>query len=239
MTKIITILFLSLTILSCMPLHRNLVLENDNVSVPVAEESQRANSIPPEDEAPLDDESQSPALQNPALEETSLPGVEIFSFQGDEPSWYTVDDDVMGGISSSNVDTLDSEFLRFFGTMSLDNNGGFSSVRSAWSEIDLSEYDGLLLRVYGDGKIYRFRIRSATVGSEISYNALFETNSDAWGVVYVPFESMIPTYRGFIMDVDALDTASIGSFGFMLSDKQPGEFELKIDWIRAVNEAEL
>jgi len=178
-------------------------------------------------------------LQNPAPEEISLPGVEIFSFQRDETSWYTVDDDVMGGVSSSNVDTLDSEFLRFFGTMSLDINGGFSSVRSSWTEIDLSEYDGLLLRVSGDGKIYRLRIRSATAGSEISYNALFETNSDAWGVVFVPFESMVPTYRGFIMDFDDLDTASNGSFGFMLSDKQPGEFDLIIDWIRAVKEAEL
>jgi hypothetical protein len=41
------------------------------------------------------------------------------------------------------------------------------------------------------------------------------------------------------MDVGRLDTTSIASFGFMLSDKQPGEFELQVDWIRAISEDEV
>jgi hypothetical protein len=41
------------------------------------------------------------------------------------------------------------------------------------------------------------------------------------------------------MNVEPLDPASIGSFGFMLSDKQPGEFDLQVDWIRAVTEEAL
>ena len=50
---------------------------------------------------------------------------------------------------------------------------------------------------------------------------------------------MVPTYFGTVVDVDKLDTSRIGSFGFMLSDKQPGEFELLVDWIRVVSDAEL
>jgi hypothetical protein len=50
---------------------------------------------------------------------------------------------------------------------------------------------------------------------------------------------MVPTYRGFVMNVDQLDNANISSFGFMLSDKQPGEFGLQVDWIRAVSQEEL
>jgi len=50
---------------------------------------------------------------------------------------------------------------------------------------------------------------------------------------------MIPTYRGIVMDAGQLDVTRIGSFGFMLSDKQSGNFELKVDWIRAVSEDEL
>ena len=160
-----------------------------------------------------------------------LPGIEIFSFGGDEPEWYTVDDDVMGGISNSTVEIEQPDILLFSGTMSLDNNGGFSSVRSDWEPINLSDYDGVLIRLFGDGKIYRLRIRSATAGSEIAYNAYFETNPNEWGLVYVPFKDMVPKFRGIVMDVDTLDTTSIGSFGFMLSDKQPGEFRLMIDWI--------
>lgn len=168
-----------------------------------------------------------------------LPGREIFAFGDNEPLWYTVDDNVMGGISSSTVDIIDQDILSFSGTMSLENNGGFSSVRSDWTPTDLSDADGVLLRVLGDGKVYRLRIRSADTGPEISFNAAFETTPETWKVVYVPFSIMVPTYRGFIMDVEALDPSSIGSFGFMLSDKQPGGFRLLVDWIRAVSEEEL
>ena len=179
-------------------------------------------------------------MKTPTLEAATLyPGKDIFTFSEGEPIWYTVDDNVMGGVSSSTVDVIDSGILSFSGTMSLDNNGGFSSVRSDWTPIDLSDSDGVLLRVSGDGNVYRLRIRSAETGREISYNAFFETKPDTWTVVYIPFAKMVPTFRGFIMDVDALDPSSIGSFGFMLSDKQPGEFRLLVDWIRAVSEQEL
>jgi monofunctional biosynthetic peptidoglycan transglycosylase len=170
---------------------------------------------------------------------TSLPGVEIFNFSNDEPSWYTVDDRVMGGVSRSTVEILDSDILRFSGTMSLDSNGGFSSARSDWKPINLDGFDGVLLRVLGDGNMYRFRIRTTETGSEISYNAIFETSFEEWQFVYIPLKDMVPTYRGVVMNADPLNPASIGSFGFMLSDKQPGEFDLQVDWIRAVTEDEL
>jgi monofunctional biosynthetic peptidoglycan transglycosylase len=181
-----------------------------------------------------------PAMKTPKPDSTTLyPGKDIFTFDEGEPFWYSVDDNVMGGVSSSTVDVIGSGILSFSGTMSLDNNGGFSSVRSDWKPIDLSDSDGVLLRVLGDGKVYRLRIRSAETGREISYNAIFETKPETWTVVYIPFANMVPTYRGFIMDIDALDPSSIGSFGFMLSDKQPGDFRLLVDWIRAVSEQEL
>ena len=205
----------------------------------------------------LKDENITQAEPNMLLTETPIPspeitgktneqeasllllGSEIFAFSENEPGWYTVDDNVMGGVSNSTVKVNDSGILSFSGTMSLENNGGFSSVRSEWTPTNLYGTDGLLLRVLGDGKIYRLRIHSATTGGDIAYNAIFETNPDTWNIVYIPFASMVPTYRGFLMDVGKLDTASIGSFGFMLSDKQPGEFELQVDWMRAIAEDEL
>ena len=172
-------------------------------------------------------------------EKIALPGIEIFNFGSGEPIWYTVDDRVMGGVSRSTVEIIDSDILRFSGTMSLDRNGGFSSARSNWKPINLDGFDGVLLRVLGDGNMYRFRIRTAETGSEISYNAIFETSFEEWQFIYIPLKDMVPTYRGFVMNVDPLNPASIGSFGFMLSDKQPGEFDLQVDWIRAVTEDEL
>ena len=127
----------------------------------------------------------------------------------------------------------------FSGTMSLENNGGFSSVRSEWREMDLSEFDGILIRVKGDGKTYRFRLRSAETGNEVSYNSYFKTLPDTWITIFVPFRDMVPTFRGFVLDQDPINQERLSSFGFMLSDKQPGEFALEVDWIRAVNLDEL
>lgn len=179
--------------------------------------------------------------------ETPLPGQSLFRFVEGEAGWYIVDDDVMGGRSNSRATIVEgngngtdnANILRFFGTMSLENNGGFSSVRSDWQPIDLSGTDGILLRVLGDGKAYRLRIRSTETGPNVTYNALFQTTPDAWQLVYIPYDGMVPTLRGFRMDVGPLDPAKISAFGFMLSDKQPGEFALAVNWIRAVSEAEI
>lgn len=195
---------------------------------------------PPLAEQSSDDSPQNSA-ESPGPGPGMMPllGTEIFTFAGDEPGWYTVDDNVMGGVSSSTVAVVDPGLLSFTGNMSLENNGGFSSVRSDWTTMNLSDADGVLLRVLGDGKLYRLRIRTAETGRGISYNALFQTTPDSWKLVYIPFADMVPTYRGFLMDVDPLNPATIGSFGFMLSDKQPGEFSLTVDWIRAVSAEEM
>ena len=168
-----------------------------------------------------------------------LPGVPLFTFAGGEPRWYSVDDNVMGGISDSTVAIAEPDILAFVGSMSLENNGGFASARSEWQTVDLSNTDGILLRVFGDGNAYRLRIRTDTTERNISYNALFETTPGQWQTVYVPYDTMVPTYFGYVMDVGPIDRANIGSFGFMLSDEQPGEFELFVDWVRAVSEDEL
>ena len=175
----------------------------------------------------------------PTPQAVVLPGTELFTFVAGELGWSPVDDNVMGGVSNSTVDFAEPSVMRFTGVMSLANNGGFSSVRSDWRPMDLTGADGVLLRVMGDGKSYRLRIRTADTGRNISYNALFETTPDTWQMVYVPFADMVPTYFGSVVDAGPLNPASIGSFGFMLSDKQPGEFTLRVDWVRTVTEAEV
>ena len=164
------------------------------------------------------------------------PGRPLFVFDGAEPSWYTVNDNVMGGISSSSVRVdPDSELLAFSGNVSLENNGGFASTRSEWTGYDLRDYDGILIRVRGDGNVYRLRTRTERTGAEVAYTAFFETEADKWQEVYIPFAEMLPTYRGFIVGAAGpLDPSSIRSFGLMLSDKQQGQFFLEVDWINAV-----
>lgn len=44
--------------------------------------------------------------------------------------WMIVNDDVMGGNSQGSAETTNNNVLLFEGSLSLENNGGFSSVKT-------------------------------------------------------------------------------------------------------------
>ncbi|MHC4830738.1 MAG: CIA30 family protein, partial [Planctomycetota bacterium] len=63
--------------------------------------------------------------------------------------WQTVNDGVMGGRSRGGPQVTDQGTLLFAGEISLENNGGFSSVRTRPKSLALKGYDGLSLRLKG------------------------------------------------------------------------------------------
>ena len=83
----------------------------------------------------------------------------IIDFSRGDVIWPHINDGVMGGVSSGAMSAADG-YATFRGTVSFDNNGGFSSVRSPAVVRDLSPFDGLVLRVRGDGKRYGFRLKT-------------------------------------------------------------------------------
>ena len=66
----------------------------------------------------------------------------------------------MGGLSKGSLEFTDNETMRFFGNLSLENNGGFSLAQTKRVNLDLSRDLGLLLRVKGDGRTYEARLES-------------------------------------------------------------------------------
>ena len=59
-------------------------------------------------------------------------------------NWRVVNDNVMGGVSTSAV-KISNDQLNFKGNISFDNNGGFASARMDDDARDLSDYQGLLV----------------------------------------------------------------------------------------------
>ena len=95
-------------------------------------------------------------------------------------SWQIVNDGVMGGLSKGNVEQTTENIMYFWGTLSLDNNGGFSTVRSGRVDFDLSNDLGLLLRVKGDGRTYEARLDSTATfrGNPLSFYGKFKTEKN-------------------------------------------------------------
>ena len=82
-----------------------------------------------------------------------------FSNSANSDQWVIVNDSVMGGKSLGKF-LLDQEgFGVFYGAVSLENNGGFSLLRSPLSRVSINDHKSVVLKVKGDGKRYQFRIK--------------------------------------------------------------------------------
>ena len=88
---------------------------------------------------------------------------QLFKFTGENPSnpWTATNDGVMGGLSEGGAKLVEEGML-FSGVLSLENNGGFSSVH-ANGNYDLSDYKGIRICVLGDGRTYQLRLQSDAV----------------------------------------------------------------------------
>ncbi len=160
----------------------------------------------------------------------------LFDFQTvtNSTAWQVVNDDVMGGVSTSRFQVLTKDGAVFSGMVSLENNGGFASVRSSPVRQDLSGTDAFVLRLRGDGRRYKFTVRTETGFNAPNYQAEFTTKRGEWEEHRLPFRDFVPTFRGRVLtEMPALDPARVTSVGFLISDQQEGPFKLEVAWIKA------
>ena len=151
----------------------------------------------------------------------------IIDFAKESSAWPSIDDAVMGGVSSSRM-SIEDGFATFRGEVSFDNNGGFASVRSRPRLRDLSSFEGLVLRVRGDGKRYGFRIRTNTSFDGVSYQLVISPPAGEWHDVKLRFADFEPVYRGrTVAGHPPLDPARVTTLGLIIS-RQEGPFRLDI-----------
>ena len=85
-----------------------------------------------------------------------------FSKDSNTESWQVVNDGVMGGLSEATFKIGENGIATFKGRISLENNGGFSSVRYNTGETNVEGYSSLVLRLKGDGKKYQVSNQAET-----------------------------------------------------------------------------
>lgn len=159
--------------------------------------------------------------------------------------WGAVDDVVMGGVSESNL-RLARERAVFSGNVKIENNGGFASVRTRNFNppLDLSNYQGIELRVEGDGKRYKFITRCEGKWDGLSYCYSFDTIYNFPQTIRIPFKELIPVFRAkTVRDAGEFDSSCVYSFQLMQSKFEydgalnprfsPGLFGLEIESIKA------
>ena len=157
-----------------------------------------------------------------------------FSDESIARQWISVNDDVMGGISEGQFRITDDKTLEFSGNLSLENNGGFASIRTQPADLNLDGYDTIGLRLKGDGRTYYFNLRTSSRNRVSSYRAPIKTQKDTWQDIHIPLNAFVYTSFGRVVrGADPVKAENIQSVGFTLSDKKSGPFKLEVSEIRA------
>lgn len=163
----------------------------------------------------------------------------IVAFGAAAATWHDLGDPVMGGISSSEL-VAEGGVGVFKGVVSLEHGGGFASVRSPEGHYDLTGYDGLTVRVRGDGKRYGLRLRTSEAADGVNYQVDFTPAAGAWLDLKLPFSTFRPVFRGRPVAGHApLDPGAVRTFGLIIAGRQEGPFRLELDSIAGYRESPL
>lgn len=152
-----------------------------------------------------------------------------FSKEVDARAWQVVDDGVMGGLSAGHFEVNNEGHGVFKGTVSLENNGGFSSIRYPFKGIEIEGAKKIVIRAKGDGKRYQFRVKHDSY-SYYSYIAYFTTSGE-WENIEISLADMYPSFRGRKLNQPNFDHSTIREVGILIANKKAESFELQLDKI--------
>ncbi len=163
-----------------------------------------------------------PAMSNPYI---------LFDFTktSNLEDWRIVDDVVMGGESDGNLSINNAGQGVFEGDISLENYGGFSSIRYYFDAIDLENRTKVILKLKGDGKDYQFRVK-ANARDYYSYITTFSTNG-GWQEITIDLKDMYPSFRGRRLNQPNFSEKSIESLSILVGNKKEEHFKLVLDKI--------
>jgi len=142
--------------------------------------------------------------------------------------WYVVNDNVMGGLSKGNISYINNTLI-FKGRISLENNGGFSSIKKYPKNILVNKNNKIVLTVKGDGKTYYLRVKSK-INDYYTYTIPFKTTNN-WQIITLKLADFYPTFRGRKLNMDNFNKTTVQEIGFLIGNKKNEEFKIEISEI--------
>jgi monofunctional biosynthetic peptidoglycan transglycosylase len=150
-------------------------------------------------------------------------------------AWHTLDDDVMGGISTSRVEAADGA-LAFSGVLRLDYGGGFASCRAPLPRRLPTSATALAIRWRGDGRGYELRLRCDEGPRAIAWRAPLLAPAGAWSTSTLELSRLEAVFRGRAVHAALPPADTWTGIGIMLADRRAGAFSMAIaaiGWIGA------
>lgn len=159
----------------------------------------------------------------------------IFNFnnQKSDTEWQIINDGVMGGLSKGRAVYTDST-VQFRGTVSLENNGGFTSFRTPFGKYDLTPYTTMDIRYRSTGQAMGFSLEHHYQFYLPNYKFNLPNTEGNWQTLTVKL-SDFKEYRLGNPTGGKLESAvlaKIKRLGFITTEKKPGAFTIETDYIK-------
>ena len=155
-----------------------------------------------------------------------------FSKDADISGWEIHDDVVMGGVSQGHFTINEEGKAVFSGNVSLENDGGFSSLQYNFDAVEVAPYRTFCIRLKSDGKPYQLRVESEKrVRHGYAYD--FVTSGD-WQVIEIPFADLYAIRHGDRLDLPNYPGQTLAQVQILIGNGKAETFELEIDkiWVK-------
>ena len=143
--------------------------------------------------------------------------------------WATQNDTVMGGVSQSTSTWANGQLV-FQGTLSLENNGGFTSLVSPIDN-ELGQRtagaSALVIDALGDGKTYVLQLRG---NDETRFIQRFTTVAGTQQNYVLPIDKFeaVTSFLDPISNAAPIELANVRQVALYLLDKQAGAFGISL-----------
>jgi hypothetical protein len=151
-----------------------------------------------------------------------------------ENPWQTVNDGVMGGLSSGGS-ILSNGVLLFKGSTNT-NGGGFSSIRMQVPRGAVAGADHLKVRMKRDTRNYAMTLRTnvRSFGRRIAFRTeLTGAPEGEWGEGILEFDKLKASIWGRRIPDAVFDPAEVVEIGVIIYDGEDGPFEMQLERIEA------
>jgi NADH dehydrogenase [ubiquinone] 1 alpha subcomplex assembly factor 1 len=150
--------------------------------------------------------------------------------------WVLLSDNIMGGITKSKIEYTDNSVL-LSGNISLDNYGGFSSIKTQYKSFDLSQFNAIKIKFKSTNQKFVFTLEDDQDWTQPNYINEFSSKKDeTWEEATIYFkdfkEIIIGQPTGNIMKFRSLK--NIVRLGIMTKEKKEGPFSLEVDYIEFI-----
>ncbi len=158
-----------------------------------------------------------------------------FGSSGNSDSWYAVNDGVMGGLSSGLLKETKNSIV-FSGAVSLENNGGFASIRSSYDNYKLSKFNTVEVRYKSTDYDFAMTMELNKRFYMPYYKFNLPETKNKWKIVNIElnqFEAYsLGRNLGYSLDDESKN--EIIRLGFISNEKNAGKYQIEIDYIKFI-----